>query len=154
MLALGTGVLLDHPEWYARVARDPGCVEGVVEELLRHLSVVQVAFPRFARHDLELAGQRVRAGDVVMVHLAAADRDPRAGHDERFDPARPGPVRHLAFGHGFHRCVGAELARLELRIAYPALAHRFPGLRLATDDLDFRRRSLVYGVHSLPVQLG
>lgn len=154
MLALGTAVLLEHPEWYRRVATDPTCVDDVVEELLRHLSVVQVAFPRFARSDLELAGRRIRAGDVVMVHLAAAGRDPRAGHDDRFDPRRPQPSRHLAFGHGFHRCVGAELARLELRIAYPALARRFPRLRVADDDLDLRHRSLVYGVHSLPVLLG
>ena len=154
MLALGTAVLLEHPEWFHRLADDPTCVDAVVEELLRYLSVVQVAFPRFAREDMEVGGQPVRAGDVVMCHLAAAGRDPRVGHDDRFDPARPATGRQLAFGHGFHRCVGAELARMELRIAYPALARRFPDLRLATDDLDFRRKSIVYGVHSLPVTLG
>ena len=93
--------------------------------------------------------------DVVIPHLTAAGRDKRAGLDDEFDPMRPHPNRHLAFGHGFHRCVGAELARLELRIAYPALARAFPDLQLAVDpaDLAFRRRSIVYGVDSLPVRL-
>ena len=152
MLALGTAVLLEHRDWYEQVAANPGCVDGVVEELLRYLSVVQVAFPRFARQDVVVGGRQVRAGDVVVCHLAASGRDPRAGHAESFDPAN-GAGRHLAFGHGLHRCVGAELARLELRTAFPALAQRFPHLRVAGDDLDFRRKSLVYGVHSLPVLL-
>jgi len=153
MLALGTAVLLDHPDDYARLALDPTSVDATVEELLRYLTVVQVAFPRFPKHDLELAGQRIGKGDVVVVHLAAANRDPRTGAGlDDFDTARP-PMQHLAFGHGFHRCVGAELARMELRIAYPALARRFPDLRLAETDLDFRRLSLVHGVHALPVRL-
>ena len=72
----------------------------------------------------------------------------------RFDPDRATPS-HLAFGHGFHRCVGAELARMELRAAYPALARRFPRLELAVDasELVFHERSIVYGVESLPVYL-
>jgi cytochrome P450 len=154
MLALGTAVLLEHPEHYRRLREEPESVPVVVEELLRYLSVVQVAFPRFAKEDLDVAGRRIRAGDVVMCHLAAAARDPRTGHGDTFDPSR-GPVAgHLAFGHGFHRCVGAELARLELRIAYRALATRFPELSLVDEDLALRRKSLVYGLDSLPVRLG
>ena len=153
MLALGTAVLLEHRDWYERLAVDPACADAVVEELLRYLSVVQVAFPRFARKDVVVGGRTVRAGDVVMCHLSAAGRDPRVGHTGSFDPAG-GHGRHLAFGHGLHRCVGAELARLELRTAFPALARRFPHLRTAAGDLDFRRKSIVYGVHSLPVHLG
>ncbi len=154
MLALGTAVLLSRPEHYRRLVDEPDVVDATVEELLRYLSVVQVAFPRFARRDLDVAGCRVKAGDVVMCHLAGAGRDPRSGGVDRFEPHRGGRVSHIAFGHGFHRCVGAELARMELRIAYPALARRFPDLELATDDLDFRRKSIVYGVESLPVRLG
>jgi len=153
MLALGTAVLLQHPEHYRRLAQDPGSVEPVVEELLRYLSVVQVAFPRFAKADVVVGGRNVKAGDVVMCHLAGAGRDRRLGVDDRFDPDRKVTSSHLAFGYGFHRCVGAELARMELRIAYPALARRFPDLALTTDDLDFRRKSIVYGVESLPVRL-
>jgi cytochrome P450 len=66
------------------------------------------------------------------------------------------PVQHLAFGHGIHRCVGAELARMELRMAYPALVRRFPSLRLAVpaDELVYRELSFVYGLTELPVLVG
>jgi cytochrome P450 len=156
MLALGTAVLLDHPEDYQRIAHDPTSVDRTVEELLRYLTVVQVAFPRFPKQDVELGGHRIAAGDVVLAHLAGANRDGRLGHGmDAFDTSRPA-TSHLAFGHGFHRCVGAELARMELRIAYPAVARRFPDLRLAAeglDALDFRQLSIVYGLDSLPVRL-
>jgi cytochrome P450 len=154
MLALGTAVLLDHPEDYQRVAHDPTSVDRTVEELLRYLSVVQVAFPRFPKHDIELAGKRIAKGDVVICHLTGANRDPRSG--ERMGEFHTGRTAspHLAFGHGFHRCLGAELARMELRAAYPALARRFPDLCLERQDLGFRQLSIVYGIDSLPVRLG
>jgi cytochrome P450 len=153
MLALGTAVLLEHPEAYAAVATDPAAVDRTVEELLRYLSVVQIAFPRFPKHDVQVGGHTVSKGDVVVVQLAAANRDGRnAPGLEGFDPTRA-PASHLAFGHGFHRCVGAELARMELRAAFPALARRFPHLTVATEDLDFRQMSIVYGLEALPVRL-
>ena len=155
MLALGTAVLLDHPDDYAALAQHPERVEPTVEELLRYLSVVQIAFPRFARRELTVGTERIRPGDVVVCHLAGANRagDPAADPDG-FDADRP-RSSHVAFGHGFHRCVGAELARMELRIALPALARRFPDLALAVPraELDFRRLSIVYGVDALPVRL-
>jgi cytochrome P450 len=156
MLALGTLVLLQSPEGRQAMLDSDQSVADAVEELLRYLSVVQVAFPRFARHDMELFGQHVRAGDVVMFSLSGANRDPRLGPAMgEFDPHRHG-VPHVAFGHGFHRCVGAELARMELRTAYPALLRRFPQLQLEAPvaDLSFRKLSLVYGVEHLPVRLG
>ena len=179
MLALGVVVLLRDPERYAAlgtgsaahhprppggpgtaratpasVAADTG-VDGLVEELLRYLAVVQVAFPRFARQDTLLGGHQVRAGDVVLCSLVGAGRDERVVCDgDRVVPGRDAPA-HLAFGHGLHRCVGAELARTELRIAYPALARRFPDLRLAVpeDALPWRATSFVYGLDALPVHL-
>jgi cytochrome P450 len=155
MLALGTTVLLDHPEDFRRLVEDPASVEPTVEELLRYLSVVQIAFPRFAKRDVVLAGQRISQGDVVILHLAGANRDgAKAAHPDTYDASRE-PAQHLAFGHGFHRCVGAELARMELRSALPALARRFPRLQLAQprSDLAFRQLSIVYGLDSLPVRL-
>ncbi len=153
MLALGTAVLLDHPGDYHRLASDTVAAEHTVEELLRYLSVVQVAFGRFPNRDVELGGQAIASGDVVIVHLPGANRDARTGAGlETFDALRA-PTSHLAFGHGFHRCVGAELARMELRTAFPALARRYPDLAVATDELTFRENSLVYGVESLPVRL-
>jgi cytochrome P450 len=154
MLALGTAVLLEHPDDYRRLPDDPAHVERTVEELLRYLTVVQVAFPRFPKQDVEVAGHRFAKGDVVICHLAGANRDPRALPDAEEFRASRDPRSHLAFGHGFHRCVGAALARLELGIAYPALARRFPDLRLeAEHGVDYRPMSIVYGVERLPVRL-
>ncbi|WP_083661860.1 cytochrome P450 [Actinophytocola xanthii] len=155
MLALGALVLLQDPDSFKLVHDDDAAVHDFVEELLRYLTVVQVAFPRFAREDMEVGGTKISAGDVVVVSLASADRDPALGPDlERVEPTRAA-TSHLAFGYGVHRCVGAELARMELREAYPALVRRFPSMRLATsaEDLDFRKASIVYGVDRLPVLL-
>ncbi|MGY1785110.1 cytochrome P450 [Geodermatophilus sp. SYSU D00698] len=155
-ISLGTLVLLRDPAAAALVREGPRRdAETVVDELLRLLSVVQVAFPRFARRDTEVAGHRLRAGDAVLVSLSAANRDPAwaGAHPDALAPGRPTRGGHLAFGHGIHRCVGAELARLELRIVLPALFRRFPDIALAVppERLAFRRLSFVYGVDALPV---
>ena len=154
MLALGTAVLLDHPEDFRAVGSDAVDRPQAVEELLRYLTVVQVAFPRFPKVEVEVGGQRVAPGDVVICHLAGVNRDARARRpDGRVRPV-PRPVSsHLAFGYGFHRCVGAELARMELRTAFPAILRRFPDMALATDRVDYRQMSIVYGVDALPVRL-
>jgi cytochrome P450 len=155
MLALGSLVLLRDPDAFELLRSDDSAAPRVVEEMLRYLSVVQIAFPRFAKVDLDLFGRRVHKGDVVIAALSRAGRDSRLGPDlGTFDPDRP-PVPHLAFGHGFHRCVGAELARLELQTAFPRLVRRFPRLSLAVqpEELRFRDRSIVYAVDSLPVTL-
>ena len=155
MLALGSLVLLRDRPHFDLVRTDDTAIDRVVEEMLRYLTVVQIAFPRFAKTDVDLFGRRIRKGDVVIAALSRADRDDRIGPDlDTFDPDRP-PSSHLAFGHGFHRCVGAELARLELRTAFPRLVRRFPELALAVppEDLRFRDQSIVYAVDSLPVRL-
>jgi cytochrome P450 len=154
MLALGTLVLLKEPESFA-LMHDDAAVSQFVEELLRYLSVVQVAFPRFVREDTDIDGVTIPRGDMVVCSLSAANRDDILGPDmEHPDPTRP-PTSHLAFGYGVHRCVGAELARMELRAAYPALVRRFPAMRLAVpiESLTFRQASIVYGLESLPVYL-
>jgi cytochrome P450 len=153
MLALGALVLLQDPDAFKLVHDDDSAAHGFVEEVLRYLTVVQVAFPRFAREDTEVGGVRIDKGDVVIVSLVGADRDPALGTDlEQVDPRRA-PTSHLAFGYGVHRCIGAELARMELRAAYPALVRRFPTMRLATaaDTLNYRKVSIVYGLDVLPV---
>jgi cytochrome P450 len=155
MLALGAVTLLEDPELFAQVRDDDAAAEPFVEELLRYLSVVQVGFPRFAVRDTELGGKPIFAGDVVLCSLSGANRDARHGTNlEKVDLSHP-PVPHLAFGHGVHRCVGAELARIELRLAYPALLRRFPGLKLGVpaDQLQYRELSFVYGMTELPVAL-
>ncbi|MCW2787123.1 MAG: cytochrome [Marmoricola sp.] len=154
MLALGTVVLLQNRELWKSLAEDPDSVDDIVEELLRQLAVVQVAFPRFAKEDVVVAGKTIKKGSVMLVHLPTASRDPRSTPGEGLCPMKESS-NHLAFGHGLHRCVGAELARMELRAAYPALAKRFPDMRLAVeaDDLEYHAKSIVYGLESLPVRL-
>lgn len=155
MLALGSLALLQSGGVLRLMHDDASSVDRVVEELLRYLSVVQIAFPRFARRDLDLFGKRVRAGDVVVCSLSGADRDAVFGSGpDTFAPLRPARP-HLAFGHGLHRCVGAELARMELRIAFRGIAQRFPEMALAVDpgELQLRSLSIVYGLDSLPVRL-
>ena len=127
MLSLGTWVLLQHPAAWTTLQRgEPAEVDRVVEELLRYVCPVQVAFPRFVRHDREVGDVAMRAGDIVVVSLTGAGRDPARHVDpQRFDPTTAA-AGTLAFGHGMHRCVGAELARMELRTALTALARRFP----------------------------
>ena len=154
MLALGALVLMDNPATADAIRAGAG-VDPFVEELLRYLTVVQVAFPRFATRDITIGGVDLAAGDGVVCSLSGANRDGSLGAGmDRFDPGRPAGS-HLAFGYGIHRCVGAELARMELRAAYPALVRRFPGLRLADEAtrLRFRDASIVYGVEALPVLL-
>ncbi|WP_325573731.1 cytochrome P450 [Nocardioides sp.] len=157
MLSMGTYVLLQQPEAFELLrtgTRED--VDRVVDELLRYLCPVQIAFPRFAREDHELFGHQVRKGSVVIVSLSGANRDPAVmAAPEQFD-LRNANTMHFAFGHGMHRCVGAELARMELRAALTALARRFPDLALATDDpgeLGFRDLSIVYSLDRLPVRL-
>jgi cytochrome P450 len=155
MLSMGSLVLLQNREALRMLRGDDAAVDAVVEELLRYLTVVQTAFPRFARHDMVLFGATIRSGDVLLCSLSGANRDTVFGAEpERFDPHRP-PGPHVAFGHGFHRCVGAELGRMELRAAFRSLAHRFPDMELAVDpgQLSFRELSVVYGVESLPVRV-
>lgn len=155
MLSMGAYVLLQQP-----AAREimrtgsPGEVDGVVEELLRLLCPVQLAFPRFAREDLELGGQQVDKGDVVLVSLSAANRDPRTLPDPDQFSLRSDRTAHLAFGYGLHRCVGAELARMEIRTGLSALTRRFPDLALTPGaEPSFRDLSIVHSVDALPVRL-
>ncbi len=154
MLALGALLLLRSPEHFALVRDDDSAINPMVEEMLRYLTVVQVAFPRFAKQSVVLStGQQIEVGDIVIASLSSANRDESLGTGlEAFDPTRV-PESHFAFGHGIHRCIGAELARMELRAAYPALVRRFPSLQLAVplDEIEFRELSLVYGMQSLPV---
>ena len=155
MLALGTVALLRDRAAFELIRTDPDAVGPIVDELLRYLSPVQIAFPRFARRDMDLLGTSVKAGDVVVCSLTSANRDDAFGAaPDSLDPRRVGRS-HLAFGHGIHRCIGSELARMELRAAFRTLADRFPRLELAVpaSELQFRELSLVYGINSLPVRL-
>ncbi|GAA0338389.1 cytochrome P450 [Actinoallomurus spadix] len=153
MLALGTFTLLTRPEQLQALRERPELIDGAVEELLRYLSIIQYGLVRVALEDVVIAGRLVRAGETVVAALSAANRDP--GHypdPDRLDITRP-PAQHVAFGHGFHQCLGQQLARAEMRVAYPALFTRFPGLRLAVppEDVPLRDDMAIYGVYRLPL---
>jgi cytochrome P450 len=131
MNALTSGVyeLLMHSDQLDRTRADPSLICSAVEEILRFQSPIGIV-PRTAREDVELAQGRVPVGTTIPFFLGAANRDPAVFADpDVFDVARA-PNPHLAFGSGFHRCVGAALARLELQVAMSAIITRLPELRL------------------------
>ncbi|WP_369386653.1 cytochrome P450 [Streptomyces sp. CG1] len=153
MLALGTYALLCHPGQLKVLREDPASVDRAIEELLRYLTIVQFGPVRVAREDVEIAGRTIRAGETVVASLSAANRDPE--HFPRpadLDLARE-LNQHVAFGHGIHQCLGQQLARTEMRVAFPALFRRFPTLRLAVEPkrVPMRHDMFVYGVHELPL---
>lgn len=151
MLGLGTLALLRHPDQLALIREDPALVEPALEELLRWLSIVHTPMPRVTTTEVRIAGHTIPAGSLVLPSLPAANRDPAVVENPEVLDVTRGSSRHVAFGHGVHHCLGAPLARMEMRIAFPALLRRFPGLAPADDHPDFRIFSAVYGLHSLHV---
>ena len=147
--------LLTRPERYELLCARPALIPGAVEELLRFIPSAPsaAALPRYATADVPLSGGIVRAGEPVLTAKAAANRDPRVFDDpERLDLTRE-PTNHLAFGHGVHHCVGAQLARMDLQVALAALVDRLPSLRLAVpeDELCWKSGLAVRGLVRLPV---
>jgi cytochrome P450 len=137
-----------------RFAADPeGQAQATVEEVLRMTASGDLGLLRYAHEDVEVEGVTIKRGDCVLLSSNAANRDPSVFSDpDEFDPTRS-PNIHLAFGHGAHFCIGASLARTELRIALATLFRRIPGIRLAVtpDELDVRPGSIAGGLVSLPV---
>ncbi|TWF95244.1 cytochrome P450 [Saccharopolyspora dendranthemae] len=151
MLGLGTLALLQNPDQLALVRDDPAMVEPAVEELLRWLSIVHSLAPRMTTEDVELAGRTIPAGELVLLSVPTANRDASfIDAPEQLDITR-GAGGHLAFGHGVHHCLGAPLARMEMRIGFPALLRRFPDLAVADPAAqpDFRTYNAVYGLQTL-----
>ncbi len=151
-LAASVALLLRHPDQLAIVRDEPDAIDGAVEELLRYCSPATI-LPRRAAGEIQVRDQVIREGEFVVVSALTANRDLESGQElDRLDVRRP-LLGHLAFGFGPHQCLGRQLARMELRVALPALLNRFPELRsaVAADEVDYRTTSLVFGVNSLPV---
>jgi cytochrome P450 len=133
-----------------RLRADPALVPGAIEEFLRLETPVQ-SMPRWANDDLELNGRTIRAGETVMLHWAAANRDP--GHFPEPDRCivDRSPNDHVTFGRGIHRCIGIDLARLEIRVALEELLARTSWIELAGEPV--RTTYIRQGVSHLPVRL-
>lgn len=160
LIGNGTYALLRNPAQRARlqdaVAReDTALLATAVEELLRYDGPVELATWRFATQPVQLGGQRIAAGEPVLVVLAAADRDPdRFEAPDVLDLGRSDNP-HLGYGHGIHYCLGAPLARLEGQIALGTLFRRIPDLQLATEPETLRWRGglIMRGLRTLPVTI-
>lgn len=127
-------LLIDHSHIYQELRTHPDQLPNAVEELLRLESPAQGLFRTAIRHT-EIGGVTLPAGSRVMVHYGSANRDPEVfDHPEQMDTERSGLRAHLAFGRGIHHCIGAPLARLELRVGLSHLLERLPGLRLVPGD--------------------
>jgi cytochrome P450 len=153
LIALGTLALIEHPEQRRLLVDDPSLIPGAVEEMLRWNSPV-VHMARAATADIEIRGQLIREGDVVVMLYQSANRDEDVfGPDsEEFKVTRH-PNPHIAFGCGEHSCVGAQLARLEATVLFDELLRRFPSLELV-GAVDRMRATMVPGVKRMPVRLG
>ncbi|MFE7568913.1 cytochrome P450 [Streptomyces sp. NPDC057539] len=154
---IGTCVslLLANPEQWQALLHDPGLIPGAVEETLR-MSMPNPhngGMPRYALTDFEIDGVTIRTGDFVLLNIIAANHDETAFADPgRVDVTRD-TTGSLMFGHGAHHCVGAMLARMQLRVVLTQLLARFPTLRLAVgaEDLRLRHNTLIGGLIQLPV---
>jgi cytochrome P450 family 142 subfamily A polypeptide 1 len=146
----GMLALLEHPEQLEILRDDPAAMEQGVEELLRWVSPIKNMARTVAR-ELQLHGQTLREGDQVVLMYPAANRDPAVFDDpERFD-VRRNPNPHLAFGFGPHFCMGASLARVELRVMFSELLRRLPDLHLAGDPSPRRASNFISGPEAMPV---
>lgn len=154
MVSLGTLALLQHPDIYARLGQtdDRGVIANVVEELMRYLSIVHSQVDRVATEDVMVGGQLVRAGEFLVMNLPAGNWDAAfVDEPETLDVDR-NTHGHLGFGYGVHQCIGQNLARVEMQVAFATLARRLPGLELAVpaDELKFKDAD-IYGMKELPV---
>ena len=149
---LGNGLLalLRHPEQLNTLREDPGLIPAAVEELLRFDSPVQTDF-RTVVEDCDVNGFTARGGQNVVVLIGAANHDPEVFEaPDRLDVHRREPS-HISLGRGIHHCLGAQLARLEARVAFEVLLERFSSIRLLTDRPAFRNSVVLRGLRSLPI---
>lgn len=145
-IALGVLTLLTNPKWIGD--------DRVVEETLRFHSVADLVSLRVAVEDVEIAGQPIRAGEGIVPLVAAANHDEQAfACPHAFDPSR-GSRHHVAFGYGVHQCLGQNLVRVEMEVAYRRLFERIPTLELAVpvEEVPFKHDTVLHGLHEMPVR--
>ncbi|MCY1019448.1 cytochrome P450 [Pyxidicoccus sp. MSG2] len=146
-------LLARFPEQLEHARADKAHIPRFVEEVLRYESPTQFAF-RIAVTDVELSGTKVPAGSFVMGLVGSANRDERVFEQpDRFLPGRDKGTQHLAFGHGIHFCLGAQLARMEARLALEALVPRIRAVKLRSPDIQWLPGLTIHGPQTLPVEL-
>jgi len=153
-LALGIITLLEHPDQLALLQADPSLLPNAIEELLRFIATTDLVATRVAKGDIEIAGHHIKEGEGVLVSGTLANRDPAVHADaDVLDVRRENP-HHVTFGFGIHQCLGQNLARIELEVAFHELLTRIPGMRLAADvaDLPILGAGTVQRVLELPVE--
>jgi cholest-4-en-3-one 26-monooxygenase len=152
LIAGGMLALMEHPDQYARLVADRSLVPSAVEEMLRWVTPV-MHFRRTATRDTELRGVKLKENDKVVLYYPSANRDESVFADPtRFDVGRT-PNEHLAFGIGQHFCLGANLARLEIRVMFEELLARYPRIELA-GPVRRLRSNFINGFKEIPVRIG
>jgi len=148
----GMNQLLRHPDQKQKLLDDPRKIPVAVEEMLRWVTPIQ-NMARTATRDVELRGQLIEKGDKVLLLYPSANRDAAVFPDPfRFDVERK-PNEHLAFGYGSHFCLGASLARLELRVMFEEILARLSNLRLVAEaPLEMRASNFITGIEEMPVE--
>ncbi|MFM2070768.1 MAG: hypothetical protein RLZZ623_1031 [Actinomycetota bacterium] len=150
-MAGGMHALLEHPDQRRRLTEEPALMNRAVEEMIRWTTPAR-HFLRTAQHDTEIAGQPIARGDRIYLSYVAANLDPSVFADPlRFDIDRPEADQHMAFGHGAHFCLGAQLARLELRSLFSHLLPRLEHMELAGDPA-YTQTTAVGGIKRLPIR--
>jgi cytochrome P450 len=150
---IGNGMLslLNNPQQRRRLQADPSLIESAVDEMLRYEGSVQMT-SRIVDHHFEFRGQGFEEGQVVLLLLGAANRDPaQFPQPDRFDVGRR-PNRHLAFGQGIHYCLGAPLAVAEAQIAFQTLLRRLPEPEAAFEAPEWGQSFILRGLKNLPVR--
>jgi cytochrome P450 len=151
LICNGTLSFIQHPDQWALYKKDPaGRAKWATEECLRYDAPVK-SIQRLASQDLEMRDKVMRKDDRIRWFISSANRDPNVFADpEKFDISRQ-PNPHVAFGNGVHHCLGATLARVEGQEVFKALAERFPGLQLESEELDYQPSITFRSLKSLPV---
>ncbi len=146
----GMSLLIENPGERQKLIEDPALIPGAVEEMIRLVSPVQ-SFARTATQDTELRGEKIRKGDTVLMLYPAANRDPAEFEDPDTFRIDRDP-RHLGFGHGNHFCLGANLARMEMRVAFEELLRRLPDMEYARGGPVVRPSPLVHSYVEMQVR--
>jgi cytochrome P450 len=149
---IGNGLLalLRHPDELNKLKQNPTLIQSAIEELLRYESPVQLWW-RTALEDIEFGNSIILKGQMVIVHLGAANRDPDQFPDpDRLDITRR-ENRHIAFSNGIHTCLGAALARLETEIVFNTLLERMPNLKLQSNAVEWDEIMSLRSLKALPI---